>query len=343
MLLLLMRFVLFFLLTCCAVYAEPLIKDKVLICGVARNVGKAIPNDILSATELGECFADYRVIIYENNSTDKTKKLFRKWAKKNPKFVFLSEQLSSRKLVKRLAMQRTNRTELIAMARNQVMKQVSDKKYDDFKYVIWVDMDFLQKWDIPNIVNTILHPEQDWDAVFAYGGYDLFALRTPEWPIGFELLGHSYWEQLNEIRKEFVMKRDDPWKPVYSAFGGLGIYKREAIKGCWYSGVVTRDLEKVEARWLETAKKNRKGIFLEDYENLVAATTPILLKKGIIDNRDQYPDTLGVQMNEGGLVWFSCTNNSTLPWTCEHLPLHATMTLRGYHRFFINPKIHVEQ
>ena len=319
---------------------EPRIYEKVLICGICKSVEGAVPNTIRSVEELGGRFEDYRVIIYENNSTDRTKELMGEWAKKEPRVIFLSEQLSGRKIVKELSMGVANRTEQIARARNIVLDVAMGKKYDDFKYVIWADLDFVEPWDIKGIVETILHPEQEWDAVFANGAYDLFALRSPEVPIGFELVGDLYWKKLAEIEKHFVFDEKGPWKKVYSAFGGLGIYKREALKGCRYSGVVTEDLEHVVEQWLVKAREGKEVCLFKEYEALLTATTPIRLSGTPLAKREKYPEEIGVQLMKGSVVWFSCTKKATLPWTCEHIPLHASMERQGRGRFFVNPKLH---
>lgn len=325
-------FLLLFLFTSLSATQIP---DKVLICGIGRNIEAAVPNTIRSATQLGSHFADYRVIIYENNSSDKTKQLLQSWANKNPKVQFISEKISKRRIVQELSMKVMNRTEAIARARNIVLDAAMNKKYSDYKYVIWADLDFLDPWDVESIVETILHPEQEWDAVFAYGAYDLFALRSAEFPIGFELLGIPFFDKIDEMKSKFILNRDDPWKRVYSAFGGVGIYKRKALKGCRYSGVVTQDLETLTQLWLA----NTMGLFYTDYQELLSRFTPIELKGEYLKNRDKLPDQFGLKMPKGKIVWFSCTPNTTLAWTCEHVPLHASMILQGHDKLFINPKI----
>lgn len=316
------------------------ISEKVLICGICRNIEDAIPNTIRSIQELGSQFSDYRVIIYENNSTDNTKSLMRDWAKKDSHLIYISEQLSSRRLAKESSMQINNRYEKIARARNIVLDVAMKKSFDDYKYVIWADLDFLEPWDIASTVDTILHPQQEWDAVLAYGAYDLLALRSPELPIGFELVGATYWKQLDELKQQFILDPNGPWKKVYSAFGGMGIYKRDAMRGCRYSGVVTKDLETVTIRWLEKAREAKNISFLSKYEELLLKIQPINLSGNYLKNREQYPEEIGVRLPKGNLVWFSCTPKTTLPWTCEHVPFHASMILRGHDRIFINPKIH---
>ena len=318
------------------------ISEKVLICGVCRNIEKAVQNTRTSIEKVGSQFADYRIVIYENNSTDKTKELLHLWEKEDPRLILISEQLSANELRRRSVMKITHRIEKIAMARNIVLDQIMDPFFDDYTYVIWADLDFLKPWDVDGIVETVLHPEQEWDAVFAYGAYDLFALRSPECPIGFELLGPAYWGKLDEIRKLFVLHEDAPWKKVYSAFGGLGIYKREAMRGCTYSPVVTKDLEKAVSQWLSQAKRGEPPLFLQDYEKQMQTAQIVDLLGKSLSHRKSYPDDLGVRMPQGKVVWFSCTKDTSLPWTCEHLPFHATMMLHGFDRLFVNPRLHCD-
>lgn len=315
------------------------VQDKVLICGICRNIEKAIPNTLQSIQELGSRFLDYRVIIYENNSTDQTKSLLLEWAKTEPRAIFIAEQLSCRQFIKESCMKIKNRYEKIARARNIVLDVAMKPAYDDFKYVVWADLDFLEPWDVESIVETILHPQQEWDAVLSYGAYDLFALRSPEWPIGFELIGAHYWTHLDELRQQFILDPNDPWKKVYSAFGGVGVYKRESMRGCRYSAVVTQDLERAITEWLKNARKEKNVCFLSAYEHLLLNHQPMELSDSYLKKREQYPDEIGLRLPKGNIVWFSCTPKTTLPWTCEHVPFHASMILRGRDKIFINPKI----
>ncbi len=320
-----------------------LIQDKVLICGVCKNVKNAVPNTIQSAKHLGEQFLDYEIVIYENNSTDKTKELFQGWANKDSHVHFISEDLSEKKMAPLFNMKVYNRTEAIARARNKVLDVVMQDKYEDFKYVVWADLDFLEPWSVDQIVETVLHPEQECDAVFANGIYDLFALRDPQFAIGFELIGRKYFQKINEIRSRLTLDPKGAWRKVYSAFGGMAIYKRKALQGCRYSGVVTKDLEKVVTRWLEEARASTEVCLLEDYDHLLSSTRIVnLYLINRVYNRNSLPAKIGMKLNNahgtGKVAWFSCTRKHTLPWTCEHIPLHASMALRGHGKFFINPR-----
>lgn len=325
-----------------AVYADR-VEEKVLICGICKDVEKAVANTMSSVQELGEHFSDYRVIIYENNSKDRTKELLGNWAKSDPHVIFISEDLSKKAMAKELKMKVCNRTEMIARARNKVLDVAFEEQFDDYKYVIWADLDFLHPWDVKNIVETIVHPQEEWDAVLANGAYDIFALRDPEFPIGFELLGELYWTEIDKIRARFSFDPEGAWRKVYSAFGGLGIYKRASIRGCRYSGVVTKDLEKVVASWLVLANTQPDVCSLKEYKQLLTSTPIIEMKQDRLSSRKRLADKLGVRMKngdgEGQIVWFSCTRKKTLPWTCEHVPFHASMILHGNDKIFINPRL----
>ena len=332
-----------FTLLCGIDLCAAVIQDKVLICGICKNVERAVPNTIASIDALGSKFIDYQVVIYENNSTDKTKELFQEWEKQDPHVIFLSEDLTKKELAQQVTMKVANRTEVLARARNIVLDVVMKKQYDDFKYVIWADLDFLDLWDVANVVDTILHPEQEWDAVFANGLYDLFALRDAEFPIGFELLGKCYWGLLDQIRTRLIANPPIQWRKVYSAFGGLGIYKRESLKGCHYSGVVTKELERLVATWLEQIGENNGVCLFTEYRHLLGSVPVITLKQEVVQKRKHHPDELGVRLHnqhgDGKVTWFSCTKKRTLPWTCEHIPLHAQMIVRGHDKLYINPRI----
>lgn len=224
------------------------IPKKALICGIAKNIEPSISNTIASATAVGELFQDYRILIYENDSTDHTPQLLHAWAQYNNKVVIRSETISPcapRSLYERI--------EGISRARNKVLDMVTSSIYDDYAYVIWADLDFIEPWDIATIAETILHPQEEWDAVFANGAYDLFAFRDAQFPVGFELLGNYYWHAIHEIRSQFHL---DPhqWRKVYSAFGGLGIYKKEAIAGCRYSAIFTNSLKAYVLSWLNLSQ-----------------------------------------------------------------------------------------
>lgn len=328
-----------FLLPFLIVSLHGIVPEKVLICGVAKNVEKAVFNTICSAEALGDEFTDYQVVIYENNSSDLTKQLFSNWASQNKKVLFISENVIEGPL----------REGRIARARNKILDLIMSPQYDSYKYVVMVDLDQRFFWDVQNIVDSVENPECEWDAVFANGSYDQYALRAPEVPIGFELVGPYYWGDLygSQTLRTTLAKINfwgqPNWRKVYSAFGGLGIYKRDAIRGCRYSEFVTKDLECVIRDWLEDAYLDESTPLLEDYRKLLEEVPIYDIREERVSSRQNYPEVIGVRLyNErgcGDITWFSCQKGSDLPFTCEHIPFHASMTVRGHDKLYINPRL----
>ena len=57
--------------------SEKIINQKVIICGVVKNVADKILTSINLCINIGKLFDDYKIIIYENNSTDNTKEVLK--------------------------------------------------------------------------------------------------------------------------------------------------------------------------------------------------------------------------------------------------------------------------
>ena len=56
---------------------------RVVIAGLARNLAEILPQTIKRIESLGKQFADYHVVIYENDSTDRTSEILQSWANDN--------------------------------------------------------------------------------------------------------------------------------------------------------------------------------------------------------------------------------------------------------------------
>jgi len=301
--------------------------EKILICGVCKNIEKYLPVTIASIEEIGNLFLEYRVLIYENNSTDATPELLKKWQKKNP-FVWVKcENFTQQELIK-MAKSHTwdmkpYRTEAIAYARNVLIDKINNPEFDEYNYVIMADLDFPDRWNIKGIVDSFKRKEK-WDALFANGIdskgrlFDRYAHRDDKCTLGPELLGEIWWHSL--YKYELIIKPTDPLYPVYSSFGGIGIYKKEAIKNCRYSGTVTSELQKLQKLIIEKGKQEKHEQILQflymDYKDLTIV--PV--------SDDNY--RLNYIINSGG---------KHFPVCCEHLTFHAMMILNGYDKLFINP------
>ncbi|NDD57830.1 MAG: hypothetical protein EBZ47_01060 [Chlamydiae bacterium] len=330
-------FFLSFFLLACAFNCSAKENKKILICGICKNIEAGFPVTSSSIDALKDHFEDYRVIIYENNSKDNTKKLLKDWSTNDPKILVLSTNVSHKEL-RKIAKTGTNyRTEKLAIARNALLDEIMKPKYEEFSYVVMADLD-MNPWDIQGIIDTINTTKYEWDVVCANGSYDRYAFRNEEYPFGPELLGKKYWEHVWDF--DLHLSKDGDWKPVYSAFGGLAIYKRNSIKGCRYEGVVTKELEDLMANWIE--KGIQENAFLsKEYLELKKLLPIVEVKGDILKQREKFPEQIGMILKKHGsrLVWFGSEPKTGLPMTCEHVPFHAMMIAKGCGKIYINPSL----
>lgn len=321
------------------------IPAKVIICGVCRDVAARVPFSMKTMEKIGALFADYRIIVYENNSSDRTPQLLAQWQKKNAKVRAISERIApdllNRLIINRDEHKKLFRPEAIARARNVVLEQALSDAYHGFDYLIWMDMDFKLE---PNYAGfqEIFASEQTWDAVFAYGVdprgefWDWYALRHDPSPLGSEILGHDWWY----LPKQLHLTLSDPWYPVSSAFGGCGVYRKEAVKDCRYSALVTNDLARVAAYFIYE-KYNDHPHTRMYLENLATITQLITIHEPSSQLPDITDKEVGILTDNlpEGIVWRMSSFTYKYPTVCEHVTLHASMIVRGYDKLFINPRL----
>lgn len=317
-------------------------KEKVVVYGVCKNVEPKINSTLSMAERIGALFSDYKIIIYENNSSDNTAKILFKRASINPKILVISENLSKKEIDDisiNIFLGGTFKPEFIARGRNKILDIIESEDYKDFKYVICMDLDFSVDPSY-EAIKEVIKSDIPWDAVFANGisseghYWDKYAFRDSNRPLGPELLGEVWWNFDN-----FSLDFDSDWMPVYSAFGGLGIYKRESILGCRYSGIVNADLEKFYKNILiDRAENNHVKYYLNSINSakIVYLENPDKTKK-FVDSR------IGICISStcDKIVWRMNTKTYVFPGVCEHVPFHASMILKGHGNFFINPRLFV--
>lgn len=324
-----------------------MIEQKVIICGVCKDVEKRLPHSIKIVEKIGSLFEDYKVIVFENNSEDLTKEVLFDWIRKNHKVKVILDNWSNEDLDKCIINKMDDgsyfKPELIAKARNVVMDVLEDadfeKDYEGFNYVIWIDLDFVLEPDYNGFVDTFVS-SKEWDMVSANGiapnfeYWDKFAFRDRTHPFGAEITGHNWWF----VKKTIDISKED-WHPVYSAFGGCGIYKRKAIHGCRYSGIATEDTEKFYTDLLHKYKypqiKSNNPIF-------IVLDPPLPNMKKYIDyNNEYFRLKFGNQphLSETGFLWRMNSFTYQYPALCEHVSFHASMSTKGYDKFFVNPKL----
>src|SRR5262245_2857704 len=208
--------------------------SRVVICGLARNVERFLPLTIVRIERLGRMFSDYRVFIYENDSTDATPRQLVQWAAANPRVVAVSETCHR---PRHPAVRSLTRAADMAAYRDRCQSEVA-RRWPDFDYACVVDTDLPDGWSYDGVAHSCGSGE--WDFVGSYGiiyqrqrlipskalHYDVWAFRS---------LGD--FEPIETLAgNQLAWRRGEELVPVNSCFGGLGLYRMPAWLSARYRG-----------------------------------------------------------------------------------------------------------
>ena len=304
-----------------------------LFCGaVTRNLEKSFPNFKQFMYSLFGELTDLQLFIYENNSTDNTKKLLEDWATLDKRVHVKCEVFSKEFLLEQgYARAYDNipcRMESISTARNKLVEWMESfgMGVGEDDLTIFIDPDIPTVFPVECLVSLCRSFPQGAHAFFANGlsgnmkYYDAYAYRDTQHPFGAELLG----EEIFDFKYKSVIKQipfDAQPIPVLSAFGGLGIYKSICIRGLRYSATPTQDLHALNLRIM---KENPDHIYVKKVKE--KPTTHI---QGA---------SQGIYLFDKELFYRNCSGYN-FPVICEHVPFHAAMIARGYDKLFVLPPL----
>jgi hypothetical protein len=219
---------------------EEMRRKRVVIAGLARNVAEILPATIARIEAMGNCFADYSVVIYENDSSDITPDLLNYWQQGNRRVTIVSENCGD---PQNRPIRCSERAQRMAAYRARCQQTILEK-HSDRDFVILVDTDLQGGWSLEGVATTFAKSE--WDFVGSNGiiyrrhglvpnryvQYDAWAYRTSD----------SFEPIPTKIVNEITFERGQPFVPVRSCFGGLGIYTMQAYSRGRYEG---EDIEHV--------------------------------------------------------------------------------------------------
>lgn len=226
-------------------------ESTVIVCGIVRNAAKGLKRNIPAITKVCSRFKDYKVIIFENDSTDDTKNLLASWQKSNPERInCIMVDMKSGNTIPKVGTVDGNpffseiRNTKMASYRNRYLDFIDEHNWTA-DYLIVVDLDVYRIY--PETVPSSFFDCPEWDAVTAFGYSTSPKLRRryhdtyifQEWEKRGEVQTESYMIQSAE--KYGSLKPGDPWVRVAAAFGGLAIYRFEAIKGLRYKVIPNND------------------------------------------------------------------------------------------------------
>ena len=211
---------------------------KAVFAGCVRNCEHWLPKVLTNIEKYSSYFSKSHFIFIENDSTDKTKEILKKWYKNKN---YSSINMDGLKNIPRRGLR-------LEAARNTYLKIIKDsnnlKKYD---YLIVMDFDDASIFEIEkkNLLKSIefLNSDKSIAGVFSNQRgmyYDMWTLRhkticpVDVWE---EILDYTIKNKVSdEIAYEYTLKKrkfslDENNSPleVDSAFGGFGIYKMDYV------------------------------------------------------------------------------------------------------------------
>ena len=223
----------------------------IIICGIVRNAERGLKRNIPEIKRLCQMSKGYKVFVYENDSTDMTKKLLKEWHDSDPANVFVSlNDTSAQPTIPSVSdvpsinpFYSQKRIDKMAKLRNAYMQFVDDMGWSADYFVV-VDLD-VARISADNIMSSFVR--EDWDAVTAFGYstspklkrryHDTYALTE----LGDEENPQTEEKIIKNSKKYANLNNDNPWVRVFSAFGGLAIYRFESIKGVRYEALKNND------------------------------------------------------------------------------------------------------
>jgi hypothetical protein len=193
-------------------------------------------------------FGEVSFHLVESDSKDHTRDTLRAIAKSKKNFTFTS--------LGNLESSISTRTERLRICRNEYVKRIRTTT-ERIDFVVVIDFDGMNRRLSKSGLKSSINQEAHWSACFPnqlFGYYDLYALRCKNWiekdylpilrneiakvqnPSSGSFLGilKRYLRE-DKIRRTLVyrnMRILFPWNPlikVESAFGALGIYKKECF------------------------------------------------------------------------------------------------------------------
>ena len=228
-------------------------KMRLAVCGLARNCAPKLPATIRFIETLSTYFESTTIVVVENDSRDKTRAILNNWADSCSSLHIIDgkvpgeENASDTNANPYYSVKRVSR---LAALRNQYLDFLKAQAVaPDFVLVLDFDVDRIS---IAGVLDSFVR-EADWDVATAYG-YSLSPTLQERYHDTYALvpLGEENIPQL-EARLKSIQRN---WRQdkasrelvgVYSAFGGLSIYKYQQINNLRYDVCSNRD-ERVEAR-----------------------------------------------------------------------------------------------
>ena len=216
-----------------------MLKMDVIIYGTIRDIENEFNTSFLNIDIITELFNEVFIIIFENDSSDNTRKLLEKWciiqSPKVKKHIILKNDLE------KLYPLRAHR---LAYCRNYILNYIVDNNlHHKYEYAIHCDLDdTFWSVDFESIKTCFQYDSNEWDVMTCVNKnrkyYDFWALRCETSWFNINIFscdanGVDYNTKIDGF--EALIKNTNGPIPTRSSFNGLGIYKLKSLINCRYN------------------------------------------------------------------------------------------------------------
>jgi hypothetical protein len=219
-------------------------KQRVIIAGLCRDMVEFVGLARRRAEELGAAFADYRVVVMENDSRDGTRAALKEWASANPRVQIVecpdAENCMLGQSVARAQGELSpERMRKMAGYRNRLLQAVRALG-GAFDLVCMLDMDLQGPICLDGVAHS-MGADQPWDSVSAMGlmgmgwslgqlfYYDTLAYEDEDIDIEAHGILHAALVVARATSWAFQCDRPGRLRPVRSGFAGLALYRMQAF------------------------------------------------------------------------------------------------------------------
>jgi hypothetical protein len=212
---------------------------KIVFTGLCINIEKKMPSLKKRLEFLGGFFEDYKIVIFENDSTDNTRALLLEWQKSNPNVYILpcpedpDCKLKNKPAVSH-GMFAEARMKKMADFRNRLLRAIRERN-QEADCVCMMDLDIVGPISMDGVAHSFGLYE-DWDSISGYGKTGLVV--TGGMSVYYDYLAYKDEKfDINQNKSHIVPiflkclkhKRGDMPFKVLSGFAGIAFYKMHVI------------------------------------------------------------------------------------------------------------------
>jgi hypothetical protein len=227
---------------------DQLFREEVLIAGLVRDGARSFPKHFQVLRQAASLFGRVHGLVVESDSRDGTVGMLDRMKQTVPDFRFVT--------LGTLREAHPIRCDRLALCRNTYLDELrTNPLYQQVRYVIVSDMDGVSRHLTEKALLSCWERSDPWDACCANQGdyyYDVWTLRHATWCPGdtwreyrtlIPLVGKQAANEVALFSRMVHLSPKRPMIEVESAFGGLAVYKREAILAGVYGGLDGRGEE----------------------------------------------------------------------------------------------------